>query len=107
MCYYKEKAAVTSIHNDDGGLMTFQAYSGLFAPSFYSQSPAKGGEAHWADAFPSRFPLRFERSPSCDSKMLSWSCPFTGAEIYFSTVGQLMALGSVQRAVLFRGAEMC
>lgn len=67
----------------------------------------KGEEAHCAGIFHFRFPLVSERSPGCGSEMHHWSCPLSGAEIYFSTVRLLMVSGSVSGAVLLPGAEMC
>ena len=67
----------------------------------------KGEKAHCAGIFLFRFPLLSERSPGCGSEMLRWSCPLSGAEIYFSTVRLLMVSGSVLGAVFFPGAEMC
>lgn len=68
----------------------------------------KGGKkVHCAGIFLSRFPLLGERSSGCGDEMHCWSCPLSGAEIYFSTARLLMVSGSVSLAVLLPGAEMC
>lgn len=61
----------------------------------------KGKKAHCAGVFLSRFPLLAESSAGCGGEMHCWSCPLSGAEIYFSTVWLLMVSGSVSGAVLF------
>jgi len=73
----------------------------------HSPSPAKVAEAYCVGTFLSRFPLSGERSSGCGGEMLCWSCPFSSAEIHFSTVRLLMVPGSVSGAVLIPGSETC
>lgn len=88
--------------------MTYDAYSrSFFSWLHHSPSSAKGKRAHWAGIFLSRFPFLCERRPGCGGEMHRWSCPLSGAEIYFSTLGLLMVSGSVSGAILLPGAEMC
>lgn len=76
--------------------MTFSVLSGRFLPASLRVQQRQTSVGQPLAVCPSRFPLHFERSPSWEAEMLSWSCPFTGAEIYFSSVGQLMAPGSAE-----------